>query len=98
MNRQNDIYTGGLDKKLFFWKIDDQFTAHTQIVHELHTSKINCLYYDGYSDSIFSGGQDCRLIKYQVDRQVSLLGHDKFESSIRDIAPIKTNPHLLLAR
>lgn len=90
--------TAGLDHKICLWYINSQNQrSSTEIVHDIHTSRINSIFHDDVTNTLYSGSEDKRLIGYSIELQKCLFGKDRLEAGVRDVHPIKQNPHLIIA-
>jgi WD40 repeat protein len=59
--------TGSADRSLVLWNMGvsyDSVSAH--ILHMEHSSRVNGIYYSDHRQSVFTAGQDCRLIEWSL--------------------------------
>jgi WD40 repeat protein len=89
--------SGGQDKKVYLWDIQDTNRTRTLKVHDEHTSRIHSLCYVPEQNLLYSGGQDCRLFCADVETTRILYGHDRLDGSVRDILRIPGSHNSLLA-
>jgi WD40 repeat protein len=91
--------TGGTDRKIVLWDVGSSKPFNqcaTEDLHNLHTSAILSMFYDNRSQTIYSGGQDCRILGWSLSEQRNLLSDERKGGAVRDIIPISTHPSLLL--
>ncbi|KAJ3325552.1 hypothetical protein HDV06_003322 [Boothiomyces sp. JEL0866] len=90
--------TGGNDKLITLWTHTGGSgqALRTQRVHFEHTNAVTSIYYQDFTDILFSGGKDKRLIGYNLERDRVVTGNGKNDHQIREIIPIPGQKHLLL--
>ncbi|KAJ3312604.1 hypothetical protein HDV04_002921 [Boothiomyces sp. JEL0838] len=90
--------TGGNDKLITLWTHTGGTgqVLKTQRVHFEHTNGVTSIYYQDFTDTIFSGGKDKRLIGYNLERDKVVTANGKNDQQIRSIIPIPGQKHLLL--
>jgi hypothetical protein len=85
---ESQFVSGGQDKKVYLWDIQDTNRTRTLKVHDEHTSRIHSLCYLPQQKLLYSGGQDCRLFCTDVETTRILYGHERLDGSVRDILRI----------
>ncbi|KAJ3269668.1 hypothetical protein HDV01_001140 [Terramyces sp. JEL0728] len=90
--------TGGNDKLITLWTHTGGTgqALKTQRVHFEHTNAVTSIHYQDFTDTLFSGGKDKRLIGYNLDRDLVVTANGKNDHQIREILPIPGQKHLLL--
>ncbi|KAJ3154111.1 hypothetical protein HDU86_005038 [Geranomyces michiganensis] len=97
--------TGGFDKRLFLWSYEGAFRggqagAYSPVshisVHTEHTAAVAAILYNSYSEILYTGGQDSRLVGWSFPGQKNILPSDRVQGKIRDLTAVPGQPHLML--
>jgi len=96
--------SGGYDHGLMLWELN-RSDSNSEYVRPIvtplstrHTSAIQALHYNSYSQTLYAGGADSKLTWYNLNSASSTTGGDvKFEHDrINHILANQVNPYLLL--
>ncbi|KAF8946347.1 hypothetical protein BGZ47_000758 [Haplosporangium gracile] len=97
------LATAGLDKQIIRWKFTppnsdgDCIPSQQTLVHNKHTSTIQGLCYTPHNNVLFSGGCDCKVIGWDMERSEVVYDYkSKERGRINSITPNPVNPNLLL--
>jgi WD40 repeat protein len=89
--------TGGVNKKIFYWRIGDLSTDTTldsKVLMNEHTSAVSSFHYCAHKDYIYSGGLDGKVFGYNLDGIIQT--SFSFKKKIRNIHQIGSSPSTLL--
>ncbi|KAG0305444.1 hypothetical protein BGZ97_001112 [Linnemannia gamsii] len=95
--------TAGLDKQIVRWKFTppnsdgDCVPSQQTLIHNKHTSTIQGLCYAPHKNVLFSGGCDCKVIGWDMERSEVVYDYkSKERGRINSITPNPVDPNLLL--
>ncbi len=97
---QISFFTGGKDHQVYLWETadlnDKDHSFAINPIFNLHSSCINALSYNRRSKLLMSGGEDRKMIVYNVETKQIIFGNDKsrHEFAIREILPIYAHDRL----
>ena len=77
-------------------KVSNGFNTETQLVHTLHSSKVLSLYYHNNQSLLFSGGQDFRLVGWDLVVGKPIFPSRRLDGPVRDILPVGNAGQVLL--
>ncbi|KAI8916010.1 WD40-repeat-containing domain protein [Gorgonomyces haynaldii] len=103
MQTGKDVFflSGSNDRKICLWKIKDGISSQTlstiatQRVHNQHTSTVLSLLYQPHSKSVYSGGNDSKFIKWDIEHESNVLTPGRHMAAIRDILPVHGHPDVV---
>ena len=90
--------TGGLNKKIFYWRIGDltcDTTLDSKVLVNEHTSAVTAFHYCNHKDYIYSGGLDGKVFGFNLDGVIQTSFSIK-SKKIRNIHQIGSNPSTIL--
>ncbi|KAF9313760.1 hypothetical protein BGZ91_006175, partial [Linnemannia elongata] len=97
------LATAGMDKQIIRWKFmsansdGDCVPSQQALVHNKHTSTIQGLCYTPHNNVLFSGGCDCKVIGWNMERSEVVYDYkSKERGRINSITPNPVDPNLLL--
>ncbi|KAF9121137.1 hypothetical protein BGW39_010827 [Mortierella sp. 14UC] len=97
------LATAGMDKQIIRWKFTppnsegECLPSQQTLIHNKHTSTIQGLCYTPYNNVLFSGGCDCKVIGWDMERSEIVYDYkSKERGRINSITPNPVDPHLLL--
>ncbi|CAO3610421.1 unnamed protein product [Cunninghamella echinulata] len=99
-NYRASFLTAGEDKAVFFWDLSIRPNEEWKVekinrAYINHTNRINTLLYDVYSDKVFSGASDKKMICYDLQAESQVFEHH-FSSRVNNIMQSKATPNLFL--
>lgn len=93
---RNFYYTGGNDRSLVFWDIDEEGKeVKCNEVHRRHTSSIHSICQQYYSRTVWTGGADMRLVGFASCKS-QIVHEQKLDYRISHIMANNHHPHTLL--
>ncbi|KAI8083049.1 WD40-repeat-containing domain protein [Halteromyces radiatus] len=100
MQDGSSFVTAGIDKTAYLWKLtrDGPSGDYVETLHPLHirhTSRIQALYVDKDTDTLFSGSADYRLCGYDLKKEIPTF-ETKFENRVNHINSNAATPNNLL--
>ncbi|KAF9143024.1 hypothetical protein BGX30_001541 [Mortierella sp. GBA39] len=97
------LASAGMDKQIIRWKFTpansdgDCVPSQQAVVHSKHTSTIQGLCYTPHNNVLFSGGCDCKVIGWDMERSEVVYDYkSKERGRINSITPNPVDPNLLL--
>ncbi|KAH6602002.1 hypothetical protein BASA61_001554 [Batrachochytrium salamandrivorans] len=104
INTKTRWLTASSDKRLFLWSFENQFHSKHhhynpishRCLHEIHTSTIHSVYHNPFSEIVYSGGADSRLVGWSLESGENTLSSTRQFAAIRDVIGIPNQPNMLL--
>ncbi|KAG0290304.1 hypothetical protein BGZ98_003520, partial [Dissophora globulifera] len=96
------VATAAMDKQIINWKFSGQdgygnyIPKQQQQIHHRHTSTIQTLCYAPQSQILFSGGCDCKVIGWNMERSEAVVEFKSKDGRINSIVQNPVDPHLFL--
>ncbi|KAF9933207.1 hypothetical protein FBU30_006148 [Linnemannia zychae] len=97
------LATAAMDKQIVRWKFTppnsdgDCIPSQQTLIHNKHTSTIQGLCYTPHNNILFSGGSDCKVIGWDMERSEVVYDYkSKERGRINSITPNPVDPNLLL--
>ncbi|KAG0323862.1 hypothetical protein BGZ99_002433 [Dissophora globulifera] len=96
------VATAAMDKQIINWKFSGQdsygnyIPKQQQQIHNRHTSTIQTLCYAPQSQILFSGGCDCKVIGWNMERSEAVVEFKSKDGRINSIVQNPVDPHLFL--
>ncbi|KAK3838242.1 MAG: WD40-repeat-containing domain protein [Linnemannia gamsii] len=95
--------SAGMDKQIIRWKFTppnsdgDCVPSQQVLIHNKHTSTIQGLCYTPHNNILFSGGSDCKIIGWNMERSEVVYDYkSKERGRINSLTPNPVDPNLLL--
>ncbi|KAF9582618.1 hypothetical protein BGW38_010966 [Lunasporangiospora selenospora] len=95
--------TAGRDKQIIQWKFSNDNTngdytpVRQRAIHSKHTSTIQSIYYAPHSQTLYSGGMDCKVLGWNMERSDIVLEHKSVDQGrITHLAPNPQDMNLML--
>ncbi|KAF9429258.1 hypothetical protein BGZ76_001587 [Entomortierella beljakovae] len=93
------LATAGSDKRIFHWQFESERHESRPIsqtlVHNKHTAMIQAMSFSPQSSRIYTGGSDCKIIGWDMNRSVMLF-ENKGTDRINTIDQNPVDPNLFL--
>ncbi|KAF8934808.1 hypothetical protein BGZ58_005444 [Dissophora ornata] len=96
------LATAAMDKQIINWRFTPQNSdgecvpIQQQVIHSKHTSTIQGLCYDRMGRVLYSGGCDCKIVGWDMERSEAVLEYKSKDGRINSILQNPVDPSLFL--